>query len=59
MVLPTTIKEYEQYCEYVIVTRLKIMLIHIMGEKFKKRYVQHWKAIEDIRMRYLQRMFAL
>jgi hypothetical protein len=35
------------------------MLIHIIGEVMEKRYVQHWKAIEDILVRYLQRMFAL
>jgi hypothetical protein len=68
MVLPNTVKGYEQYCKYVMETRfdmllilecLAIMSIHIMGEKMKKRDLQHWEAIEDIRIRFLQRLFAL
>jgi hypothetical protein len=57
---PITLKEYEQYCDYVIESGGRdILVIHIMGEQMKKRYAQHWKAIEDIRVRYLQRMLAL
>jgi hypothetical protein len=68
MVLPNTVKGHEQYCDYVMETHFDmllilecpaIMLIHIMGEQLKKRYAQHWKAIEDIRVRYLNRMFTL
>ena len=68
MVLPKSVKEYEEYCEDVIDTRFDIllilecpavMLIHIMGDKLKRRYKEQWQAIEDIRVRYLKSMFAL
>jgi hypothetical protein len=66
---PITLKEYEQYCEYMIST-FNLLPIHIMGEKLKKRdlqhweaiediRVQHWEAIEDIRVRSLKRLFEL
>ena len=68
MVLPKSVKEYEEYCEDVIDTRFDIllilecpavMLIHIMGDKLKRVYKEQWQAIEDIRVRSLQRVFAL
>ena len=68
IVLPKSVKEYEEYCEDVIDTRFDIllilecpavMLIHIMGDKLKRRYKEQWQAIEDIRVRYLKRLFAL
>jgi hypothetical protein len=63
MVLPNTVKEYEESCDFLIKTRFDcaaIMLIHIRGERMKRRYVvQHWKAIDDTRVRSLKRLFAL
>jgi hypothetical protein len=56
--LPLTLKEYEQYCEYVHFT-VTLLPIHIMGEELKKRDLQHWKAVEDIRIRSLKRLFEL
>jgi hypothetical protein len=52
-------QEYEQYCDYVIVCTFDLLPIHIVGEKLKKRDLQHWKAIEDIRVRSLKRLFEL
>ena len=59
IVLPKSVKEYEEYCDYVIVCTFKALEIHVIGEKLKKLYAQHWEAIEDIRVRSLQRVFAL
>ena len=59
IVLPETPKEYEEYCDYVIVCTFHVLEIHVIGEKLKKLYAQHWQAIEDIRVRSLQRVFAL
>jgi hypothetical protein len=68
MVLSKSVKGYEQYCDYVMEThfdmllileRPAIMLVHIIGGQLKKRYAQHRKAIEDIRVRCLKRIFAL
>ena len=60
MVLPKSLKKYEEYCKDVIETECPaLMLIHIMGEKLKKQYTEQWGAIEDIRVRYLKRLFAL
>ena len=68
MVLPNSVNKYEKYCEDVIETPFDlllllecpaVMLIHIMGEKMKKQYTEQWEAIEDIRVRYLKRLFAL
>jgi hypothetical protein len=55
---PITLKEYEQYCEYVH-SIFTLLPIHIMGEKLKKRDLQQWEAIEDIRVRSLKRLFEL
>jgi hypothetical protein len=57
--LPISLKEYEQYCNYAIVCTFDLFPIHIVGEKLKKRDLQHWKAIEDIRVRSLKRLFKL
>jgi hypothetical protein len=54
--LPMSLKEYEQYCEYVHFT-FDLLPIHIMGEEMKKRDLQQCEAIEDIRVRSLQRLF--
>jgi hypothetical protein len=62
MVLPDTVKEYEENCDFLIKSRFDchaIMIIHIQGERMKRRYVQHWKGIEDTRERFLQRLFEL
>ena len=59
IVLPKSVKEYEEYCDYVIVCTFNALEIHVIGEKLKKLYAQHWEAIEDIRVRSLQRVFAL
>jgi hypothetical protein len=56
--MPISLKEYEQYCDYVIST-FNLLPIHIVGEKLKKRDLQHWEAIEDIRVRSLKRLFEL
>ena len=59
IVLPETPKEYDEYCDYVIVCTFHVLEIHVIGEKLKKLYPQHWQAIEDIRVGSLQRVFAL
>jgi hypothetical protein len=59
IVLPETPKEYEEYCEYVILCTFYELLVHIVGEKNEKAIRTDWEAIEDIRVRSLQRMFAL
>jgi hypothetical protein len=48
MVLPKTLKEYEQYCDYVIETTFDTLLILILGEQLKKQQVLYWKAIGEI-----------
>jgi hypothetical protein len=50
--LPMSLKEYEQYCEYIHST-FDLLPIHIMGEAMKKHDIQQWEAIEDIRVRSL------
>jgi hypothetical protein len=62
MDLPNTVKEYDENCDFLIKSRFDchaIMIIHIQGERMKRRYVQLWKGIEDTRVRFLQRLFAL
>jgi hypothetical protein len=62
MDLPNTVKEYEENCDFLIKSRFDchaIIIIHIQGERMKRRYVQHWKAIEDTRVRFLPRLFEL
>jgi hypothetical protein len=60
MVIPNSLKRYEEYCDDVIESGGRdILAIHIMGEQMKRQYLNHWKAIETIRVRYLQRMLAL
>ena len=56
--LPMSLKEYGQYCEYVHST-YDLLPIHIMGEEMKKRDLQQCEAVEDIRVRSLQRLFEL
>jgi hypothetical protein len=46
-------------CAPLLTVSLAIMLIHVIGKRMKKRHVHHWKANEDIRVRSLQRIFAL
>ena len=62
MDLPDTVKEYEKNCDFQMKSGFDwpaIMIIHIQGERMKRRYVQHWKGIEDTRVRSLKSLFEL
>jgi hypothetical protein len=60
MDLPDTVKEYEENCDFQMKSRFDchaIMIVHIQGERIKRRYVHHWKGIEDTWVRSLKSFF--
>ena len=60
--LPDTVKEFEEKCDFLTYWGCDfpgLMLIHIQGQRMKRRYLQHWKGIEDTRVRSLKNLFEL